>query len=423
MATNLVFKGDVIFTPTPQGFQTLPNGHVVVAGGCVEGLYSELPPQFSHLPLHDFSGHLILPGFVDLHVHAPQFFQTGVGLDDELIPWLDRHTYPLEGRFADREFARAAYGLFVDELIRVGTLRASIFATVHKESTAILFDLLAAKGMGAFVGKVNMDRHCPPYLQETTAVSLRETEELAAEYKGHPLVKPIITPRFAPTSTPALLRALGLLARRHDLPVQSHLAENKAEVDWVRELFPSEPSYAHVYHRFGLLGQSPTLMAHAIHLQEMELALIENSAVTLVHCPESNINLSSGAMPIRELLDRGIRLGLGSDIGAGHNPALYRVAARAIQLSKLYSLHEPQCKPLTAAEAFYLGTKGGGSFFGKVGSFEKGYAFDALVVEENPLITAGLSMEERLQKFLYTGEPGNICARFIRGKPIPTRYI
>jgi guanine deaminase len=413
-----VFKGDIIFTPTPQQFETLKGGYIVVLNGKVKGVYNELPPIFGGLPLHDFGRRLILPGFVDLHVHASQYYLTGGGLDNELIPWLNNHTFPLEGRFADPEFAREAYSRFVEELIRQGTLRACIFATIHKESTAILFELLAVRGIGAFVGKVNMDRNCPHYLQETTAASLAETEVLIIEYGGHPLVKPIATPRFAPTSSPELLAGLGRLVQKYRLPVQSHLGENRQEVVWVKELFPSLATYADVYHHFGLLGQTPTLMAHAIHLQERELMLIANNAVRLVHCPESNINLTSGIMPVRELLDRGIRLGLGSDIGAGHNTALYRVMVRAIQLSKLRNYYDPRIKPLTTAEFFYLGTKGGGSFFGKVGSFEPGYDFDAIVVDDGSLPTADFSLEERLQRFIYTGAAGNITARFVQGERI-----
>lgn len=418
MEEGQVFKGDIIFTPTPQGFETLQGGYIVVLNGKVEGIYKKLPPLFSRLRVNDFGRRLILPGFVDLHVHASQFYQSGVGLDQNLIPWLYSHTFPLEGRFADPEFAREAYSRFVEELIRQGTLRACIFATVHKESTKILFNILAARGLCAFVGKVNMDRHCPHYLQEATEVSLQETEELVIRYGGHPLVKPIVTPRFAPTSSAKLLDGLGSLVQRYNLPVQSHLAENKQEVEWVKELFPSQATYADVYLHYGLLGQTPALMAHAVHLEERELVLIENNAVRLVHCPEANINLASGIMPVRELLDRGIHLGLGSDIGAGHNLALYRVMVRAIQISKLRSFYEPQAKPLTTAEVFYMGTKGGGSFFGKVGSFEQGYSFDAIVVEDEPLITAGFSLEERLQRFLYTGEAVNIIERFVEGKRI-----
>jgi len=413
-----IFKGDIIFTPTPKGFVSLKGGYIVVSKGKVEGVYKELPEKYNGLEIIDFDRQLILPAFVDLHVHAPQFYQTGVGMDKELISWLNNHTFPLEKRFVDPEFAREAYTLFVDELIRQGTLRACIYATIHKKSTEILFDILTSRGIGAYVGKVNMDRNCPSYLKEETSVSLQETEEFIINHINHPLVKPIVTPRFAPTSSEELLEGLGRLALKYNLPVQSHLSENLQEIEWVKELFPSQATYADVYYHFGLLGQTSTLMAHAIHLEERELVLIKDKAVWLVHCPESNINLSSGIMPVRELLDGGIQLGLGSDIGAGHNTAIYKVMVRAVQLSKIRSFYDSKSKALTTAEVFYLGTKGGGSFFGKVGSFEPGYSFDAIVVNDEQPIDAELTIEERLQKFLYTGEARNITARFVEGKRI-----
>jgi len=413
-----IFRGDIIFTPAPQKFVSLEGGYIVVSDGKVEGVFKELPETYKGYEVIDFGRQLIIPGFVDLHIHAPQFYQTGIGMDKELIPWLNNHTFPLEGRFSDPEFARDAYSSFVDELIRQGTLRVCIFATIHKTSTEILFDILTSRGLGAFVGKVNSDRNCPSYLQEDTSVSLRETEDFILSFGNHPLVKPIITPRFAPTSSEKLLYGLGQLAKKYKVPVQSHLSENIREVIWVKELFPTYTTYADVYYYFGLLGQTPTLMAHAIHLEERELKLIENKDVWLVHCPESNINLSSGIMHVRELLDMGFKLGLGSDIGAGHSAAMYRVMVRAIQLSKIRSFFEPNVQALTTAEAFYLGTKGGGSFFGKVGSFEPGYAFDALVIDDQLPVTINLSLEERLQKYLYTGEADNITARFVEGKRI-----
>ena len=413
-----IFKGDIIFTPTPQEFVSLEGGYIVVSNGKVEGVFKERPEIYNGLEITDFGRQLIIPAFVDLHVHAPQFYQAGIGMDKPLIPWLNSHTFPLEGRFIDPEFAREVYSRFVNELIRHGTLRVCIYATIHKESTEILFNILASRGIGAFVGKINTDRNSPHYLQEDTSVSLQETEELIIKYKDHPLVKPILTPRFAPTSSEELLKGLGYLAKKYNVPVQSHLSENTQEVKWVKELFPSLATYADVYFHYGLLGQTPTLMAHAIHLEERELKLIENNEVWLVHCPESNINLSSGIMPIRELLEMNIKLGLGSDIGAGHNVAMYRVIVRAIQLSKIRNFFEPEIKPLTTAEAFYLGTKGGGSFFGKVGSFEPGYSFDAIVVDDKQPKSVDFSLKDRLQRFLYTGEADNITARFVEGKRI-----
>jgi len=412
---QLIFKGNIIFATAPGELKICAKSHIIVKDGTVEGIYERLPEEYGQEPVKDYGERLILPGFVDLHVHAPQFFQCGLGLDRELLDWLSDCTFPAESRFSDPAYAREAYTLFATEMIRQGTVRACIFATIHKESTGLLFEILREKGIGAFVGKVNMDRNCPGFLKEETEASIRETEELIIQYGGHPLVKPILTPRFAPSCSGKLLAAIGELAEKYNLPVQSHLAENRREVEWVRELFPSHPTYSDVYFDSGLFGQTPTLMAHGIYLTDRELGLIKDNGVMLVHCPESNINLASGIMPVRKWLDRGIRAGLGSDVGAGHTLAISKAVVRAIQLSRLMKFFDPWAKPLTIAEAFFMATKGGGSFFGKVGSFEKGYSFDAIVVEDDPRIAGRLSLEEQFQRFLYTGDDRNIIARFVRG--------
>lgn len=417
MTEIAIYQGNIVFTPTPAAFSVYEGAYLVVAGGVVENIYQELPAKYRGLPIQDYSRRLIVPGFVDLHVHAPQFYQCGLGLDKELIAWLNEHTFSLESRFADAAHAREAYGLFADELVRQGTLRAAVFATVHSEATEILFASLQEKGIGAFVGKVNMDRNCPDCLREETGRSLQETERLLARYSRQPLVKPIVTPRFAPTSSEELLAGLGELARRYQAPVQSHLSENRDEVRWVSELF-ADAGYADVYHRFGLLGQTPTLMAHGIYLTDREVELIRRQNVMLVHCPDSNANMASGVMPLRRLLSRGVRIGLGSDVGGGHTLSMRQAIVRAVQLSKLVKVADAAAAPLTAAEAYYLATKGGGSFFGRTGSFEPGYSFDALVVEDEPRITRYLSLSEQLQRFLYTGEAGQIVARFVAGRRI-----
>lgn len=413
-----IFKGNIIFTPTPEEIKICAKSYVVVKNGIVEGIYEKLPEECQTESVKDFGERLILPGFVDLHVHAPQFYQCGVGLDKELIDWLNDYTFSMESRFSDLEYAWEAHSLFTDELIRQGTVRACIFSTIHKESTGLLFEILMEKGIGAFVGKVNMDRNCPGFLKEETEISIQSTEELIVKYGGHSLVKPILTPRFAPTSSVKLLEEIGRLASQYNLPVQSHLSENRSEVKWVSELFPSCPTYADVYLNYGLFGQTPTLMAHGIYLTDRELELIKDNDVMLVHCPESNINIASGIMPVRNWLQKGIRIGLGSDVGAGHTLSMSNAVVRAIQLSKLLKVFDPHVRPLTTAEAFYMATKGGGSFFGKVGSFEKGYSFDAIVIEDDPGITRHLSLAEQFQRFLYAGDACNIIARFVEGRQV-----
>ncbi|MCE5287553.1 MAG: guanine deaminase [Pelosinus sp.] len=412
----LILKGDIIFTPMLGEFAIHENSYLVVQCGKVRGIYQMLPQEYQGLGVEDCTGDLIIPGFVDLHTHAAQFMQRGFGLDMELLDWLNHYTFPEEGKFQSTDYAAKVYALFAEELIKQGTTRAAVFGTIHQQSNCLLFQILVRKGIGAYVGKVNMDANCPEFLKENTSESLAATEKLLCEWAGNTLVKPIITPRFAPTSTGTLLAGLGEIAVKYNLPVQSHLAENLSEIAWVRELFPGQREYHNVYDYYNLFGQTPTLMAHCIHLSADAISCMARQQVVAVHCPDSNLNLTSGIMPARKLLQAGVRVGLGSDIGAGHSLSIPEAIVKAIQLSKVNFLRDNSQKPLTLAEGFYLATKGGGSFFGKVGSFEEGYAFDALVIKDRADL--GLSLEERLQRFIYTGEPSQIHGRYIAGKKI-----
>ncbi len=414
----LILKGNLLFTPSSDQFVVHKEAFLICADGVIQEIAERLPEQYADCHVIDHGDALIIPGFVDLHTHAAQFNQRGLGLDLQLLEWLKKYTFKEESRFADREYAREVYEKFADELIRQGTTRAAVFATIHKESTQILFDIFSEKGMGGYVGKVNMDAHCPAALREDTGVSLRETEELIEAWKGHPLVKPIITPRFAITSTKELLTGLGSMALKYDLPVQSHLSENMDEVNTISRLFPEQQAYYRVYNEYQLFGQTPTLMAHCIYLQEDAIQCMQKQGVVAVHCPDSNLNLASGVMQARKLLEAGIQVGLGTDVGAGHDLSIRGTIVRSIQMSKLLYTMNPEYKPLTLAEAFYMGTKGGGAFFGKVGSLEPGYACDALVIDDSAERVEGHTLLERLQRFIYGGNPSSIRERYVAGKKI-----
>lgn len=415
MSNVMVIKGNFLFTKVTEKFEIHKDSFLVTLDGKVEGIYPSLPDTFKNVPVQDYGNRLIIPGFVDLHLHAAQFLQSGIGMTKQLLDWLEDYTFDLEKEFSNKNFAKKAYTLFADKLIASGTLRACIFASSSTAGTEILFEILKAKGIGAYVGKVNMDRNAPDSTIETTQASLQGTKYLIEKYKDEPLVKPIITPRFAPTCTDELLRGLGDLALTYNLPVQSHISENKGEIEWVASLFEDDQHYSDVYFKRNLFGQTKTLMAHAIHLTEEEKRLVQTEKPFLVHCPDSNINLRSGIMPVREYLSLGLNLGLGSDIAGGHKIGINEAMVRAIQLSKLLNLNSPELKPLTISEAFHMGTKGGGSFFGNTGSFEKGFFFDALIIEDDPMIAEMYSLQDRLEKFIYTGDDRNIKARYVEG--------
>lgn len=421
-----ILKGDIAFTPTKDKFEIYEDSYIIVENGKVVDIVDDLDKSYKDYNFEDYTGRLIIPGFTDLHLHGVQYPNRGLGLDKELIPWLETYTFPEENRYKDLDYSKRVFSRFINELWRVGTLRSAVYASIHKESTKLLIDMFMESGLGAYVGKVNMDRNCQEYLTEDTKQSIKDTEEILSEYIGQShLVKPIITPRFAPTSTPKLLENLGKLALKYNSPVQSHLNENRDEISWVKELFPESKNYASVYQDYNLFGQTKTIMAHCIYNTEEEIDLMVKNGVYAAHCPYSNYNLSSGIMPLRKYLDKGMNIGLASDISGGSKLSIANIICGTIQASKMIWLNtNKEFAPLTFSEGFYLGTKGGGSFFGKVGSFEKGYEFDALVIDDSNLSDIReLTMEERLQRFIYIGDDRNILVRYIMGEEIEIPFI
>lgn len=422
MTENIqILKGNLIFTKTAEEFTELKESYIVVENGKIIEVGKELNKKYKDSHILDYGDNLIIPGFIDMHVHASQFSNRGLGLDEELLPWLDTYTFPEESKFEEEEYAKKVYSRFVKELWKYGTTRSVIFATIHNESTNILMKLLDDAGLGAFVGKVNMDRNSPEFLIEDTEESLRDTEKWLNQHRDvDSIVKPIITPRFVPSCTGKLMEGLGDLAERYDVPVQSHLSENIGEIDWVKELHPDSKDYASVYKEYKLLGQQPTIMAHCVHNTDDEIKLMAENNVFVAHSPISNLNLSSGIAPIRKFLDAGVNVGLASDVSGGHSISMMDVISSTIQSSKMRWLYlDKEHEPLTVSEAFYLSTKGPGKFFGNVGSFEVGNDFDALVIDDNNIKDINSrSLTERLQRFLHIGDDRNIIDRYVVGKKL-----
>ena len=416
-----IYRANILHTPTPDRLEIIPRGYVVVGSdGLVEGVYTELPENLDwRRQVMDFGDKLLIPAFNDLHVHAPQYRNMGLALDLELLPWLNTYTFPEETKYADPEYARRLYRRFVHELWMQGTMRSAVFATIHPEATRILADLFIQAGMGAYVGLVGMNRNSPETLQNTTAEvmeGMRMLKKHLDEHNPSGLVRPIITPRFVPSCSDKMLTALGEYATETGLPVQSHLSENRSEIDWVKELEPESTCYGDAYNRYGLFGQTPTLMAHCCYTDGEEMELMKKNGVYVVHCPMSNSNLSSGMAPIRKFLNAGINVALGTDVSAGHHMSMLRVMQYAIQVSKLnYAQTKGEMPFLSLSEVFYLATKGGGSFFGKVGSFEPGYEFDALLVDDTYLNYDHYTLPQRLERYIYLGDDRDIMRRFCRG--------
>lgn len=419
-----IIKGNILYSETPRQLCCVPQGYLVCEEGKVAGVYSQLPQQYSGVPIKDYGDSLITPGLVDLHLHAPQFAFRGLGMDLELLEWLDTQTFPEEAKYSDEEYARRAYQLFVEDMRKGATTRACVFATRHVPATLLLMDMLDKSGLVTMVGKVNMDRNGTAGLQEESAEqSLQDTRSWLQQTKGrYARTSPILTPRFIPSCSDELMRGLAQLQQETGLPVQSHLSENLSEVDWVKELCPNADGYADAYHQFSMFGGEgcPTIMAHCVHPQGQEIELMRQMGVYVAHCPGSNANLSSGVAPVRKYMDEGVHIGLGTDIAGGFSSSVFRTMSDAIQHSKLrWRLVDESLAPITVPEAFYLGTKGGGAFFGKVGSFEEGYEFDALVLDDTNLpAPTALTPLQQLERMIYLGDDRNVKAKYVQGSQI-----
>lgn len=423
MERTFALRGNICHSKNITAFETAERAYLVCEGGISRGVFAELPPRFAGLPITDYGDCVIIPGLTDLHVHAPQFAFRGLGMDLELLDWLNRYAFPEEARYADMEYAEKAYAAFAEELRKGPNTRAVVFATIHVPATELLMDLLERSGLVSMVGKVCMDRNGIRGLQERDAAASASAtadwiESSAGKYKN---TYPIVTPRFIPSCTDGLLERLGRIAREYGLPVQSHLSENLSEVELVRELCPWACCYGGAYERFGLFGKPvPAVMAHCVHSGGEERALMRENGVFVAHAPQSNTNLCSGIAPIRKYLNEGLRVGLASDVAGGGETSILRAMRSAAEVSRLrWRLVDQEEKPLTAEEVFYLGTVGGGAFFGKTGSFRDGFEFDAVVVDDwNLAAPRPLSVAERVNRIIYFADDRNIKSKYVRGKKV-----
>lgn len=415
-----VLKGSICYSIGLEELKILDNGYLLIEEGISRGVYEELPIEWSEEKIIDYGNKMIIPGMVDLHIHAPQYTFSGTGMDLELLEWLDTQTFPEEAKYADLEYANKAYDIFVRKMLESATTRACIFGTIHTEATLLLMKKLETSGLKTMVGKVNMDRNSPDILREIDVeTAITNTKKWLEESKEFKNTKPILTPRFIPTCTDELMKELKKLQEAYELPVHSHLSENIGEIQWVKELCPSSSFYGDAYDQFGLFGgeNCKTIMAHCVHSNEEEQLRMKENGVYVAHCPQSNTNLSSGIAPVRIYLDKGIKVGLGSDVAGGAHESILRAMVDAIQVSKLrWRIQDESLKPLTLEEVFYLATKGGGSFFGNVGSFEEGYEVDAIVMDDSEIETPyDLSGKQRLERIVYLSDSCHIVGKYVAG--------
>ncbi|MCD8249284.1 MAG: amidohydrolase family protein, partial [Lachnospiraceae bacterium] len=254
--------------------------------------------------------------------------------------------------------------------------------------------------------------------EESALQTVEWVKDFRKRYRN---TKPVLTPRFTPSCSDALMENLKKIQLRYELPLQSHLSENLSEIEWVKELCPEAEFYGDAYDRFGLFGADcRTVMAHCVYSDEREIQRMKENDVFVAHCPESNMNVCSGIAPVRRFLDERLHVGLGSDVAGGADLSIFTAMMHAIQASKLrWRLVDDSLKPLSAAEAFYLGTKGGGAFFGKVGSFDPGYVFDAVVLDDSRISDVEeQSIADRLERFLYLHQEQDIKAKYVAGEEL-----
>ena len=414
-----ILKGTVISAPALGKLDITENGYLVAVDGIIQGVYEILPPQFAGCAVEDCGSDLILQSFADMHLHAPQYPMLGMGMDLPLLKWLDTYTFPTEAKFADTGLARQVYRQLAAELAKNGTTRVCMFSSLHREATLILMEELESAGITGYVGKVNMDRNGGMNLQETTEESSRETRRWLDECGDFPHIKPIITPRFTPSCTDELMKALGEIAGAQNLPIQSHLSENTGEIAWVSELHPECAQYWETYAKYGLWN-SRTLMAHCVWSDERERRAIRDAGVWVVHCADSNQNILSGVAPIRVMLNEGIRVTLGSDIAGGDHLSMFDVAAASIRASKARSILDNwQTDFLTVAEGWYLATSAGAEFFGEKPGFAPGNPLHAIVLRDDALpAVRKLTARERFERCVYRRQEGALRAVWSAGRKI-----
>jgi guanine deaminase len=405
----------------PGAAEFVADGLLVVRDGRVErcGGYAALAPALAPgTPVEDLRGKWIVPGFVDTHIH---YAQTDViaSPGEQLLAWLEKYTFPEERRFGDPAYARAVAEFFLDELLRNGTTTAVVFPTVHKASAEALFAAADARRMRLVAGKVLMDRNCPEFLRDTPEQGDEDSRELIERWHGRGRLAYAITPRFAATSSERQLELAGrLYDERPGLYVQSHVAENRDEVRWVAELFPSARSYLDVYDRFGLL-RPRAVYAHCIHLDETDRRRMAQSGAAMSFCPTSNLFLGSGLFDRAEARRLGARVTLGTDVGGGTSFSMLRTLAEGYKVLQLRG------QTLSSLDAFYLATLGAARALeldAHIGNLAPGKEADFAVIDPGatPLLERRFAragdLVERLFVLMTLGDDRAVAATYVLGE-------
>jgi len=421
----LTYRGDPAVVEARHAVRFYRRGAVAVAGDghiiwC--GHANRLPNRFRALPADDYGEALVLPGFIDAHIHFPQYRMLAAPSAD-LLDWLNRFTYPEEQRYSSAPHARAAAETFLDRLVRHGTTAAVVFSTVHRSATETLFAAAERRGQTIVSGKTMMDRNAPQALCDDPESGVRDSEAMIEHWHRRGRLRYAITVRFAVTSTEDQLREAGALAARHpDCYVHSHLSESRTEIEFVRRLFPQAKDYTDVYDRFGLLGPR-SLYAHGVHLSERECARLSESGATVVHCPTSNTFLGSGLFDAAHVgrADRPVRIGIATDVGGGTSYSMLHTLGEAYKVAMLGG------RTPTVHELFHLATRGNAVNLGlddEIGTLDPGRWADLVVLDPTatPVLEARHALSESLEDTLFAlailGDDRAVRATYIAGRQV-----
>jgi guanine deaminase len=408
-----------------QSYEYFEDGLLVVEGGQVAqvGHAADLLPSLKGVEISEYPDALITPGFIDTHIHYPQ---TGMiaSYGEQLLDWLNTYTFPTEQQFADKAHAAEVAGIFLKELLRNGTTTALVFGSVHKQSVDAFFEAAEALNLRMIAGKVLMDRNAPDYLTDTAESGYADSKELIERWHGKGRLHYAVTPRFAPTSTPEQLTLAGKLFGEYpDLYMHTHLSENRQEIEWVKALFPERKGYLDVYDHFKLIG-ARSVFAHAVHLCDEECQRLAETGSAVAFCPTSNLFLGSGLFDLNKLEAHGVRVGLGTDVGAGTS------FSQLQSLNEAYKVMQLQGKKLDPFKSLYLATLGGAHALyldDKLGNFLPGKDADFVVLDYNatPLISYRMqqakTLDEKLFALTMLGDDRAIKQTFAAGQSVHCR--
>ncbi|OHC26772.1 MAG: guanine deaminase [Pseudomonadales bacterium RIFCSPHIGHO2_02_FULL_60_43] len=408
-----------------QSYEYFEDGLLVIENGQVAnvGHAADLLHSLKGVEITEYRDALITPGFIDTHIHYPQ---TGMiaSYGEQLLDWLNTYTFPTEQQFADKAHAADVAGIFLKELLRNGTTTALVFGTVHKQSVDAFFEAAEALNLRMIAGKVLMDRNAPDYLTDTPESGYTDSKELIERWHGKGRLHYAVTPRFAPTSTPEQLTLAGkLLGEYPDLYMHTHLSENLKEIEWVKALFPERKGYLDVYDHYQLIG-ARSVFAHGVHLCDDECKRLAETGSAVAFCPTSNLFLGSGLFDLNKLEQHGVRVGLGTDVGAGTS------FSQLQSLNEAYKVMQLQGKKLDPFKSLYLATLGGANALyldDKIGNFESGKDADFVVLDYNatPLISYRMqqakTLDEKLFALTMLGDDRAIKETFAAGQSVHRR--